>query len=202
MGIFDKLFGGGNKNKNTNTNSINNVQFTVSGELMDDDQFWKIIQKTKDNSHGNFEQQQEELAAQLKKLTPSDIILFDNRFSYYRGAAYSWELWGAIYIIHGGCSDDSFNDFREWVIAQGRDFYQKTIKNPESLINVDKDEIENADWEGLGYIPPNVFKELTGQEMPNAFMENREITGIEWKEEGDDLKRMFPELYAKYSGNT
>ena len=90
----------------------------------------------------------------------------------------------------------------EWVIAQGKDFYQKTIKNPESLINVDKDEIENADWEGLGYIPPNVFKELTGQEMPNAFMENREITGIEWKEEGDDLKRMFPELYAKYSGNT
>jgi len=200
MGIFDKLFGGGKKNKNTH--SPNNLPFTVSGELMDDDQFWKIIQKTKDNSHGNFEQQQEELAAQLKKLTPSDIILFDNRFSYYRGAAYSWELWGAIYIIHGGCSDDSFNDFREWVIAQGRDFYQKTIKNPESLINVDKDEIENADWEGLGYIPPNVFKELTGQEMPNAFMENREITGIEWKEEGDDLKRMFPELYAKYSGNT
>lgn len=40
--------------------------------------------------------------------------------------------------------------------------------------------------------------ELTGQEMPYPYQENHNTTGIEWAEEGDDLKNMFPKLYAKY----
>jgi hypothetical protein len=51
----------------------------------------------------------------------------------------------------------------------------------------------------MGYIPAEIFEELTGQEMPNGFKENQDIKGEEWKEDGDDLKRMFPKLYAKYS---
>lgn len=80
---------------------------------MDEDLFWKIIQTTKDNSSGDFEEQQKQLAKELRRLTPDDIIFFVNRFRYFRGHANTWELWGAIYIIHGGCGDDSFNDFRE-----------------------------------------------------------------------------------------
>jgi len=47
------------------------------------------------------------------------------------------------------------------------------------------DEIE---WEGLGYVPSTVFKELTGQEMPFPFQENHDTTGTEWAEKSDDLK--------------
>jgi hypothetical protein len=199
MGLFDKLFGGGKKS--SNVEPPKNANFTSSDKLMDEDQFWKIIQTTKDNSNGDFEEQQEELTNELRKLTPDDIILFGNSFRYFRGQANTWELWGAIYIIHGGCSDDSFNDFREWVIGQGKDFYYKTIKDPESLVEIDTDKIDEVEWEGLGYVHSTVFKELTGQEMEYLFKEKQETTGVEWEEESDDLKNMFPKLYAKYPDN-
>src|SRR6188472_968506 len=83
MGLFDKLFGGAKKD--SNAEPPKNINFTSSDKLMDEDQFWKIIQTTKDNSRGDFEEQQEELANELRKLTPNDIILFGNRFRYFRG---------------------------------------------------------------------------------------------------------------------
>lgn len=200
MGLFDKLFGG--KRKVSGTALPKNTNFTPSDKLMDEERFWEIIETAKHNSGNDFEQQQEEWEKELGKLTPDDIIMFDNRFRYFRGQANTWELWGAIYIIHGGCGDDSFGDFREWVIGQGKDFYYKTTKDPESLVEVDADKINDVDWEGLGYIPETVFQELTGKEMPDPlFIENHETTGKEWAEEGDDLKTMFPKLYAKYIGN-
>ncbi|MBI3235352.1 MAG: DUF4240 domain-containing protein [Bacteroidetes bacterium] len=196
MGFFDKLFGG---TKKTEPPKITN--FTASDKLMDEEVFWKIMKLTKDRSNGYYEEQQEELANELRKLTPDEVLLFDNRFRYFRGQANTWDLWGAIYIIHGGCGDDSFNDFREWVIGQGKDFYYKTIQNPETLVEVETEKIEEVEWEGLGYVPSTVFEELTGQEIPDGFQENKETTGIEWEEEGNDLKEMFPKLYMKYPDN-
>lgn len=199
MGLFDKLFGG--TKKTSNDEPSENQNFNASDKLMDEDVFWKIIKTSKDKSKGDYEQQQEELGNELRQLTADDIILFGNRFRFFRGQANTWELWGAIYIIHGGCGDDSFNDFREWVIGQGKDFYYMTIQNPESLIEVPTDKIEEVEWEGLGYVPSTVFEELTGQEMPYPFQENHDTTGNEWVEGGDDLKKMFPKLYAKYPDN-
>ena len=59
--------------------------------------------------------------------------------------------------------------------------------------------MNEMDWEGLGYVPATVFKELTGQEMPHPYQEKTETTGQEWTEDSDDLKNMFPKLAAKYS---
>jgi hypothetical protein len=199
MGLLDKLFGGKKSEKNE---PLKNVNFTSSAELMDEERFWKIIQPVKDNSKGDYEQQYEELANTLHTLTPDDIILFANRFRFFRGQANTWGLWGAIYIIQGGCSDDSFNDFREWVIGQGKDFYFKTLQDPETLAELENEFIEEtSEFEGLGYVPSTVFKEITGQEMPYPFQENHNTTGKEWEEEGDDLKNMFPKIYAKYPDN-
>ena len=197
-GLFDKIF---RKTKKENIEQPKHVDFTTSDNLMDEDKFWQIIQSTKDKAKDDFENQQEELEKKLQKLTPDEIILFGNRFRFFRGQAYTWKLWGAIYIIHGGCGDDSFNDFREWVIGQGKEFYYKTIKDPETLVEVETELIEETEWEGLGYVPSTVFEELTGQKMPYPFKENIETIGTEWKEKGDDLKNMFPKLYAKYPDN-
>jgi hypothetical protein len=197
MGLFNKLFGA--TKKDSNAEPLKNINYTLTDNLMDEEIFWKIIQTTKDNSTGDFEQQQDELVKLLRKVTPDEVILFGNRFRYFRGQANTWELWGAIYIIHGGCGDDSFNDFREWIIGQGKDFYYKTTNNPESLVDIETEKINEIDWEGLGYVYSTVFKELTGHEMEYTYRENHETTGQEWDEESDDLKNMFPKLYNKYS---
>ena len=187
MGFLQKLFGG---NKGGD--------FKPSTDTMPDDQFWRIIRETHKKANGDYEAQQEMLDSRLGKMTPQNILLFDNKFRQLRGEAYSWDLWGAAYIIHGGCSDDSFNDFRGWVIAQGKDFYYKTLANPETLAELDKEKFD-VDWEGMGYISSSVFEEITDSEMPRGFFENTEIKGEEWDEEGDDLKTRFPLLWKKYA---
>jgi len=199
MGILDKLFG---RIKSESTEQNKSIEFSTSAELMDEEQFWKIIQTVKDNSQGDYELHYEELAKQLHSLLPDDIILFANSFRFFRGQANTWELWGAIYIIQGGCGDDSFNDFREWVIGKGKEFYFKTIEDPETLAELEKEYIEaTSEFEGLGYVPSKVFKEITGIEMPNPYQENQNTTGKKWNEDGDDLKNMFPKIYAKYPNN-
>jgi hypothetical protein len=195
MKLFEKLFGGG---KNSNLKPAAKTHFNSSDQLMDEDRFWEIIRVTKERSLNDYNLQQEELATELNKLTPEELIIFANRFRYFRGLAYTWELWGAIYIIHGGCGDDSFNDFREWVIGQGKDFYYKTLKDPGTLLAANSLILADDNWEGLGYVPSTVFEKMTSVEMPYPFQENLEVTGKEWEEEGDDLKIMFPELYKKY----
>lgn len=187
MGILNKLFGG---------KKGNNV--TPTTETMSDDQFWNIIHLSYKKGNGDFEAQQDALKNELLRLSPQDILLFDNKFRKLRGDAYNWDLWGAIYIIHGGCGDDSFIDFRDWVIAQGKEFYYKTIANPETLVQLNKEQIE-VEWEGMGYIPRMVFEEVTGTNMPEGYIENQEITGEEWSEDNDDLKNRFPLLWEKYS---
>jgi hypothetical protein len=37
--------------------------------------------------------------------------------------SYTNPLWAAAYVINGGCSDDGFDYFRGWLIAQGREVF-------------------------------------------------------------------------------
>lgn len=199
MGLLDKIFGG---TKSENAESPENSDFTSSAKLMDEDRFWEIIQIVKNNSANDYEQKYEELAKQLHTLTPDDIILFANRFRFFRGQANTWELRGAIHIIQGGCDDDSFTYFREWVIGQGKEFFFKTIREPETLAQLETGFIEEtSEFEGSGDVPSTVFKEMTGQDMPCPFQEDQDTTGKEWTEEGDDLKKRFPLIYARYPDN-
>ena len=197
MGFLNKIFG----NKKTNNEPLKNNGFIPSKELMDENKFWEIISTSKEKSSNDFELQQNELKNELKKLNPNEIILFGNSFRHYRGKANTWELWGAIYIINGGCGDDMFNDFREWVIGQGKYFYYKTIQNPETLVELDSELIEDTELEGLGYVPSDVFETITGEEMPYLYQEKLETTGHEWDEDNGELKSIFPNLYAKYPDN-
>ena len=50
--------------------------------------------------------------------------------------AYHWDLWGAAYLINGGCSDDGFEYFRRWLVLQGRDVFQAAVSNPDTLAEV------------------------------------------------------------------
>ncbi|WP_412769018.1 DUF4240 domain-containing protein [Micromonospora zamorensis] len=42
-------------------------------------------------------------------------------------------MWAAAYLIGGGCSDDSFIDFRAGVIALGREWYERVLVSPDGL---------------------------------------------------------------------
>jgi hypothetical protein len=190
MGFFDNLFGGGKKESD----------FTPSAELMPEDQFWKLIVQANKEAAGDLEAMVGTLSALLQKRPLQDLITFTNRWRQLRGEANTWALWGAAYIIEGGCSDDGFTYFRDWLIAKGPDRYKPAMADPESLIDVDRDEEQGHYGEDVYFVAIALFEERTGEkDIPALFQENFETTGTQWDEEGDDLERMFPRLWAKFS---
>ena len=67
-------------------------------------------------------------------LGPEQAKRFDDIACAYSGLAYQYGLWTAASVIErGGCTDDGFIDFRGWLIAQGREVYMATLKDPDSL---------------------------------------------------------------------
>ncbi|KAJ8145293.1 hypothetical protein OY671_001626 [Metschnikowia pulcherrima] len=47
--------------------------------------------------------------------------------------AYAWPVWGAAYLVEGGCSDDGFMDFRDGLVLAGRAVFERTSADPDTL---------------------------------------------------------------------
>ncbi|MEW1700819.1 DUF4240 domain-containing protein [Streptomyces sp. NPDC091278] len=75
----------------------------------------------------------EALVDELASRPKGDILRYQERFDEVHGAVYRWDVWAAAYLIGGGCSDDSFMDFRAGLIALGRDWYEKAAASPDTL---------------------------------------------------------------------
>ena len=48
------------------------------------------------------------------------------------------------FIVNGGASDDGFDYFRGWLIAQGREVFEGTLAKPDSLADVIDD--PDSEW--------------------------------------------------------
>lgn len=57
----------------------------------------------------------------LLRLSDDQLLSFERLHFAFMYRAYTWELWGAAYVINGGCSDDTFEYFRAALIALGED---------------------------------------------------------------------------------
>lgn len=99
---------------------------------MDTGGFWEVIETARGLTTGS-QPFHEVLADQLAAQTEREILDYQERFDEARRVLYRWDVWGAAYLIGGGCSDDSFIDFRAGLIAQGRDWFRKAAASPDSL---------------------------------------------------------------------
>ena len=157
---------------------------------LDDDRFWAIVESSPSP---------DALHAQLAQLGDGDLLAFERRHRQRCDDAYDWGLWGAAYVVAGGCSDDGFMDFRAYLVSLGRTVYERALEDPDSLVDVELDATGET-WEDWGSPTMHVVHERTGRwdySDPSA-AQSPEITGIEWREESDDLDRRFPRLTAKY----
>lgn len=105
------------------------------------DEFWDHIEAA---SRDDAEAQVEKLVDRLADLPPDEIIDFAYWWQTKLCESYGRSLWGAAYLINGGCSDDGFQYFREWLLLQGRDVFQAAVADPDSLAEVlDGEEVEH-----------------------------------------------------------
>jgi hypothetical protein len=166
---------------------------------MTSEEFWTIVSRVHDASGGDMDEKCQLLREELNQLSDIDVRDFSHHLGDAADRAYSYGLWAAAYIIFGGCSDDSFDDFRHNIISCGRRTYETVVANPDSLADLAIDEDQIA-FEGYQYVPTEVYQDKTGELPMRVTPLPSNPSGTAWKDE--DLPPLCPKLYKRYWPNS
>ena len=192
---LDKLFG-----------KLDITDLPKTAEMLDENMYWSIIEKSLQNTNSQDEQEQF-LIREISKLTPKEMIGFRLRTDKLLYDTYNSEMLCAGYIMNGGCSDDGFEYFRNWIISRGKDTYYKAKQNPDSLINAADDNADMYDFERFWYVALEAFEQKTGKDLYDYIDEDNFKTRegyypkieFNWKEENPkSMEKICPKLYAKF----
>jgi hypothetical protein len=112
---------------------------------------------------------------------------------------YTWDLWGAALLVNGGlCSDNGFEYFRAWVIAQGREAFSLARDDAEGFaLGIGRDA---APWEreceSLIYAGTSAYETLTGELGPGMIVQSaqRGPRGEAWDRSRQGLLGRYPRL--------
>jgi hypothetical protein len=171
---------------------------------MEVEQFWKLIERTHQNSQGAPRKQADLLVDELAKLAEADILSYQSILDDLLDQAYIAELWDVACILASGwgCSDDGFMDFRGWLIAQGKEVYEKALSDPESLVDV-VEFGQETQWEVLLYVAVYAYELSTHRDIFETISKARsdkprpELKGTTSKSVEEHLAR-FPKAAAKF----
>ncbi len=164
---------------------------------MTKDEFWKLIAKSRRGTE-DIDEQMDRLAELLRDLPPKEVVSFDQRFLECARAAFRNDLWAAAYIINGGCSDDGFDYFVGWLVAQGRAYFEAALADPPKAGRRVQpgDEVECCD---IWSLAARVYEETTGEDYDAVAPKiTRTLKGKGWDE--DTVGELFPRLARKFGG--
>lgn len=99
---------------------------------MDETEFWEIVDRSREAADGDPEEHAELLVERLAQLDPDSVLDFARHFESRYNRAYTWDLWGAAWVLLDGASDDAFDYFRCWLIGQGREVFEEGCTIPTS----------------------------------------------------------------------
>ena len=85
------------------------------------DDFWAVIDRATADRPGSPDEVAKRAVAELATRDPDEIVAWGRHLDKVMAASGKEDLWAAAYLINGGCSDDGFDNFRGWLIANGRD---------------------------------------------------------------------------------
>jgi hypothetical protein len=181
---------------------------------VDEDTFWGLVESTRDEVGDPVERADDIAAAlvnRLAGLSPDDLVGFEQQILALFLESHRWDLWGAAYLVNGGCSDDGFDYFRGWLIAQGREVWDSVLEDPDSLADVLRPEGADAgrysdglESQDMLAAAAEAYEQLTGSE--DGFDEALEAAteGMEFPEEPageqwdfddeDEMRDRFPRL--------
>jgi len=176
---------------------------------MDETRFWAILKAASDRVTENPDwfgkDMKERLREELEKLSGDEIMRFRQLFAQKVDAAYSIDMWGAAYTINGGCSDDGFHYFRNWLVGTGPVVYANALANPDSLAD-----ILTGDWPmeaTLDGAACPAWEKVTGQPHMEFFQVYEKLERLptpdrddeDWDfDDDDEVRRRFPRLSALY----
>lgn len=158
--------------------------------------FWEVIAQAR-RAVGGWEGAAEAVTSILSDWTDNAILEFAEAFEQSLAESYRWDLWGAAYVINGGCSDDGFEYFRAWLIAQGQGIFEAALKDPDGLAAVLEQNLDVFEYEEmLGCARDAWDRRHPGTRMPLTTRRPVEPAGTPWSE--DEVFDLFPRLAARF----
>ena len=103
--------------------------------VMDTDDVWRLVDRVRAEVE-NADDAEAVAAGMVDLLAerePTQIVGFAQPLWDLLSVSYRNNLWAAAYVMNGGASDDGFDYFRGWLIAQGRETFERALTDPDSL---------------------------------------------------------------------
>ncbi|QDU23593.1 DUF4240 domain-containing protein [Urbifossiella limnaea] len=176
---------------------------------MTEPEFWAHIHAARPRRY-DAEAHADQLAARLAELPEPDILDFVHHWDAASARAYRQDLWGAAYLVNGGCSDDGFQYFRWWLVLQGRAAFDAAIADPDTLAEVldGETEVEAEVYPGTDawFLATGRAKDDDGYEAFARALRFRHPhppaeppLAAEWDFDDDaEVRRRLPRLAAAY----
>ena len=161
--------------------------------FMEEEEFWSLIEKAKELAPMT-EQRPASLAKLLRELPSPKIIAFNRRYGDLKDLSHRWDLWGAAYVMNGGCGDDSFNDFRAWLISEGKRTFHRALADPGTLVELGR--VDLLFLEELDYVAERVYRSAEKKNLPTTGRGRQRPAGTPWEE--GTVEELFPELHRLY----
>jgi hypothetical protein len=163
---------------------------------MDESGFWQLVDAAHARAGDNEGARPPALRAALATLPATEIQAFQRIYDRVIARANRWDLYGAAYLMNiGGCSDDGFRYFRDWLISEGRDTYQRALAEPDTLADFPPRDF--FELESFGYAALEAYAEHSDKELERDFSDELSMPeGREW--DVDELPALLPQLAAKY----
>lgn len=144
------------------TDAVTRCQCRVAGSgVMDRERFWQVVEVARAQAPGpdDAEGVAGLVSAGLAARPAGEIVAAEQTLWDLMADSYTTPLWAAAYLINGGCSDDGFDYFRGWLIAQGREVFERAVADPDALADLPVVRACAAD---------------------GGFLEGEEILGVAW----------------------
>ena len=178
---------------------------------MNKEMFWQLIDESREACKENIKDMAKYLEGRLSSLSLDDAKSFCGIFdTYHRAAGLDGIASVGNLMNHEMLTDDGFTDFRNWLIAQGKEIYIETMKNPEILAEKAGEPIEGwYEFELLGYVGMRVVEQKTGDykqsvvQLPEEELKSI-LDEIEYGEYADkdlsieELKEAFPKFTERF----
>jgi len=161
----------------------------------DEAAFWSLIARVETKSRGKLSAACAAFRAELEALDDGSLVAAEAIFHDVMRKLHDWDVWQAAEVLHGGCSDDGFWDFRAGIIALGRDVYERTLRDPDSLAAIE-DIANRTLFEGFQYVPGRVL-EARHLRSKGLGHHNKKPTGVAIQDD-DDLPARYPKLTERF----
>jgi hypothetical protein len=175
---------------------------------MDINQFWQLIDQTREASKGDPMIQAKLLIKEVSSLSSEEIFEYERIFLRLVRRAWRDDLNDIADVIYEGLGDSGRVNFLAWLVGQGQAIYEKVVATPETLGEiVSIEDRYNIVAEALLFVGSKSYYDKTGSDDFDPIVTDNEpapeVEGL-WKGSSSihefliRFEEKYPQIWARF----